>query len=308
MADKWTINDIPSLKNKRVVITGSNSGIGFDTARICANKGAHVILACRNEQKATQAIEDIQQQSPQAHVEFVQLDLASLTSIEICATQLLDQFNTIDILVNNAGIMMTPYGTTEDGFEQQIGINHLGHFALTGHLLPAITAAKDSRVVHVSSMAHGWGTMDYTNLLFEDGEGYSASAAYGRSKLANLLFMRALQKRFETHPIDAISVAAHPGMASTNLSRYLAERWYLKLFMPLEPLITQSSERGALPTLRALSDPDVQGGDYFGPDGFKQYRGYPVRVGSSRASRDMRSAEQLWSLSEELTGMHYNWK
>jgi NAD(P)-dependent dehydrogenase (short-subunit alcohol dehydrogenase family) len=307
MSDKWTIEDMPSLDGKRVVVTGSNSGIGYDTARICAQKGAHVILACRDKQSAAEAVIDIKQETPAAEVQVVELDLASLDSIKACADELLDQFDVIDVLVNNAGIMMTPYGTTEDGFEQQMGINHLGHFALTGRLLPAIKAGSEARVVHVSSLAHGWGTMDYDNLMFEGGRGYSASEAYGRSKLANLLFMRALEARFEEHGISAISVAAHPGMASTNLGRHLAKRWYLKLLMPLEPLITQPSEKGALPTLRALAGSDVEGGDYYGPDGFKQYRGNPVKVGSSKASRDMESAEQLWEFSEDATGVTYDW-
>ncbi len=207
--------------------------------------------------------------------------------------------------MNNAGIMMAPYGTTDDGFEQQFGINHLGHFALTGLLIDRLLKTPGARVVNVSSTGHRFGTMDFDNLMYEGGEGYSPFGAYGRSKLANLLFTYELQRRFEAANADALAVAAHPGTSGTNLARYLEEHWYIQLLHPLLFQTAQSAAMGALPSLRAAVDPDVRGGQYFGPDGFREMKGYPVVVPSSDAAHNEANAQRLWEVSEQLTGVRF---
>ena len=208
----------------------------------------------------------------------------------------------------NAGVMWTPYSKTEDGFETQFGTNHFGHFALTGLLIDHLLKTPRARVVNVSSIGHRRGVMDFDNLMFEDGSGYSRHGAYGRSKLANLLFTYELQRKFDAINADAIAAAAHPGGTSTNLSRHIEDRWYFRALRPLMELIAQSAAMGALPTLRAAVDPEVKGGQYYGPGGFREYRGYPVLVQSNGASHNLEDAKRLWAVSEELTGVTYNWK
>lgn len=301
MSTDWTSDNIPGLRGKTAVVTGANSGIGFIAAKELAAKGARVILACRNSASGVEAAKKILAAHSDAEVEFMTLDLASLNSVRAFAQRALESAKKIDILVNNAGIMMNPFEKTQDGFESQMGVNHLGHFALTGLLMPALLKAKAARVVNVSSLAHGWARLDPEHPLFENERDYSARLAYGNSKLANLLFTYALQQRFEAAGSDAIAVAAHPGASNTNLGRHLEKRWYLRPLKPLLLAATQSAEKGALPTLRAATDPSVEGGDFYGPDGFKQYAGYPVKVGSAAEARDPKSADALWSSSERLT-------
>jgi NAD(P)-dependent dehydrogenase (short-subunit alcohol dehydrogenase family) len=201
--------------------------------------------------------------------------------------------------------MNPPFGKTVDGFESQFGTNHLGHFALTGLLIDLLLETPGSRVVNVSSKGHRFGTMDFEDLMYEDGQGYSPVRAYGRSKLANILFTNELQRRYEAVGADAIAVAAHPGLSSTNLADHLIDKWYVKPMMLLEPLTFQDATMGALPMIRAAVDPDVQGGQYYGPGGFMEQRGYPVLVQSSDASHNFADAQQLWQVSEELTGVRY---
>jgi NAD(P)-dependent dehydrogenase (short-subunit alcohol dehydrogenase family) len=305
VSENWTTENIPDLTGKVIVVTGANSGLGYKSAKELARKGARTILACRDMEKAQAALDQIQGEIPHAQAEIMQLDLASLESIHRFADELEARVDRLDVLVNNAGIMMAPYGTTEDSFERQFGINHLGHFALTGLLSGLLLGSPGSRVVTVSSMGHYLGSIDFDNLMYEQGKGYSPARAYGRSKLANLLFTYELQRRCEAVGADAIAVAAHPGSANTNLSRYLFERWCLKPFRFVEPLIAQSAAMGALPTLRAATDPGVEGGQYFGPSGFLEQKGHPVVVQSNSASHDEAVARQLWEISEELTGVHY---
>ncbi len=305
---KWTVDNMCDLSGSTVVVTGANSGIGFDAARVCASSGAHTILACRNEGKGTEAAAAVAGGNPEGSVEYRRLDLASLASVREFSKSLLSSFDRIDVLVNNAGIMMTPYERTEDGFEGQFGVNHLGHFALTGLLLPALLAAPAARVVNISSFGHYMGWINFNNLMFEGGKGYHPVTAYSRSKLANLLFTRELQRRFNSSGSNAMALAAHPGAARTNLARYVEERWYLRPFVPLGlEYVAQPSAMGALPTLRAIADPDVRGGEYFGPRGPFEVRGYPVKVGSSPLVRNRKTAERLWSVSEQLTGVKYSW-
>jgi NAD(P)-dependent dehydrogenase (short-subunit alcohol dehydrogenase family) len=305
MRETWTTENIPDLTGKIIVVTGANSGLGFESAKEFARKGARTFLACRDMAKAQAASDQIQGEIPDVHTETMQLDLASLNSIRRFGDEFKTKVDRLDVLVNNAGIMMAPYGTTEDGFERQFGINHLGHFALTGLLLNLLLQTPGSRVVTVSSMVYHIGSIDFDNLMYEQGNRYSPAGAYGRSKLANLLFTYELQRRYDAVGADAIAVAAHPGGANTNLSRYLYDRWYIRPFRFVEPLITQSAAMGALPTLRAATDPGVEGGQYFGPSGFLEQRGHPVVVQSNSASHDEAVARQLWQVSEELTGVYY---
>jgi NAD(P)-dependent dehydrogenase (short-subunit alcohol dehydrogenase family) len=303
---KWTQNDVPSLSGKTIVITGANSGIGYEAARICAENGAHTILACRDEKKGLKAVEKIREKKVAGETETMLLDLGSLASIRAFATELLSRFEHLDGLVNNAGIMMNPYQLTEDGFESQFGINHLGHFALTGLLMPALLSTPNARIVNVSSGAHSMGTMDFDNLMFEGGKNYTRIASYGRSKLANLLFTKGLQSRLTKISSDTIATSAHPGWSSTNLGKQSHPLAGL-IISVFGKLLAQSATMGALPTLRALLDPEALEGDYYGPDGFRESRGYPIKVSSSKDAQNLELAERLWAVSEDLTGVKYSW-
>lgn len=301
----WAAADMPDLTGKVIIVTGANSGIGFEAAKEFARKRAEVILACRNMEKAQVALDSLQAELPNAKATIMQLDLASQSSVHQFADEFLARYDRLDILVNNAGIMMVPYGTTEDGFERQLGTNHLGHFALTGLLIERLLSTPGSRVVNVSSGAHRMGTMDFANLNYDGGSDYSPTGAYGRSKLANLLFTYELQRRYEAVGADAIAVAAHPGVSDTNLGTHLYDRWYFKLLAPFMERFLQGADMGALPTIRAAVDSDVAGADYYGPDGFMEQRGYPVLVPSNEASHNRADAVQLWQISEEMTGVHF---
>jgi NAD(P)-dependent dehydrogenase (short-subunit alcohol dehydrogenase family) len=306
-APQWTTADIPDLTGKVIIVTGANSGIGYEAAKEFARKGAATILACRNMDKAQAALEQILEEIPNASAEIMQLDLASQKSVHQFADEFKAKYDRLDVLANNAGIMWTTYGKTEDGFESQFGVNHLGHFALTGLLLDRLLNTPGSRVVNVSSIGHRTGRMDFDNLMFEDGNGYSRHGAYGRSKLANLLFTYELQRKFEALHADAMATAAHPGGSSTNLGRHVEDQWYFALLRPLMENMAQGADMGALPTLRAAVDPTTKGGSYYGPGGFMEQGGYPVLVQSSAASHSEADARRLWAVSEELTGVQYNW-
>lgn len=306
MIKKWTTADIPDLTGKVIIVTGANSGLGYEDSKEFARKGAYTIMACRDMDKAQDALVQIHAEVPDARVEVMQLNLASLKSIHQFAEAFIKKYDRLDVLVNNAGIMMCPYAITEDGFESQFGTNHLGHFALTGLLIDLLRKTPGSRVVNLSSIAHRMGKMDFDNSMYQKGKGYSSSRAYGRSKLANLLFTYELQRRFQEAGADTIAVAAHPGSANTDLDRYLLTKSFFRLLKSvLSRLATQSAAMGALPTIRAAVDPHVTGGQYYGPKGFLQQRGYPVVVNSSKASHNMADAQQLWQISEQLTGVRY---
>ncbi len=301
----WTTEDMPDLTGKVIIVTGANSGIGFEAAKAFARKGGQTILACRSMDKAEVALAEIQAEIPNAPVEMMQLDLASQASIHKFAEAFKTKYDRLDVLVNNAGIMMVPYGTTEDGFEKQLGTNHLGHFALTGLLIDLLLNTKGSRVVNISSGGHRMGQMDFDNLMYEGGEGYSSGRAYGRSKLANLLFTYELQRRYELIHAAAIAVAAHPGGSNTNLANHLTDTWYMQMLGSAFEKMMQSAAMGALPTIRAAVDPGVRGGEYYGPSGFMEQRGYPILVQSNKASHNQEDAKKLWDISEELTGVEF---
>ncbi len=299
------LNNIPDLSGKIIVITGANSGIGYQSTRELVRKGAEVIVASRDPVKADRAMHKIIDEIPGAKLKFIELNLASLESVKAFARQFNSTYDRLDILLNNAGIMLVPYGKTVDGFERTIGTNHLGHFALTGLLLDKLSATPGARVVNVASNAHYAGEMDFNNLLFDNGQGYSPMKAYGRSKLANLLFTYELQRRFLSRGMDVIALAAHPGIAATELANHLFFNLISWLIQPIMKLVFQSSEMGALPSLRAAIDPEAQGGQYYGPNGKGERSGYPVLVDSNSSSKNEEDAQKLWEISEELTGIKY---
>ena len=305
MNEKWTADNIPDLSGKVIIITGANSGIGFEAAREFARKGAEVIFGSRNQTKAENALEKIQSEIPDSKLAFIDLNLASLESIHNFAERFNANYQKLDILLNNAGIMLVPYQLTEDGFEQNLGINHLGHFALTGLLVRKLTSTQGSRIVNISSNAHYAGKVDFSNLMFEDGRDYSPMGAYGRSKLANLLFTYELQRRFQAKKLDVMALAAHPGISATGLAEHLFNyrlAWIIRQSMKF---IFQSSAMGALPGIRAAVDPEAVSGQYYGPDGKGERSGYPIVVASNDASRSVDDARQLWKVSENLTNIKY---
>jgi NAD(P)-dependent dehydrogenase (short-subunit alcohol dehydrogenase family) len=296
---KWTTADIPDQTGRTAVITGANTGLGYETAAALAAKGAHVVLAVRNIEKGKAAADLIARAHPGASVAIQELDLTSLDSVRAAADQLRSNYDSIDLLINNAGVMMTPKSATKDGFELQFGTNHLGHFALTNLLLDRVLAAPGSRVVTVSSVGHRFARngIRFDDLQWE--RDYSRIGAYGQSKLANLMFTYELQRRLRG--TETIAAAAHPGGSRTELTRNLPPL-VAAASRVLEPLF-QSADMGALPSLRAATDPGVLGGQYYGPDGFGEQRGYPKVVASSKVSHDTEAQRRLWAVSEELTSV-----
>jgi NAD(P)-dependent dehydrogenase (short-subunit alcohol dehydrogenase family) len=298
--DHWMTNDIPDQTGKVAIVTGANSGIGYETARALAQKGATMIMACRDMDKANKAALQIQTENPAGKIEVMQLDLGDLDSVHTFVDEFNNRFNQLDLLINNAGIMHPPFGQTKQGFETQCGVNHLGHFALTGLLLDVIMRTPASRVVTVSSLYHMFGRIDFENLNAE--KSYSPSAAYSQSKLANLLFTYELQRRLEIAGSDTIATAAHPGWTETNLQQHSGMLKFLNRFF------AQTPEMGALPTLRAATAVDVRGGDYYGPNKRMGLVGYPKKIKSTGRSHDTAVAAKLWAESEELTGVHYSFE
>ena len=299
--------DIPDLSGRTIVITGANSGLGYESALALAGKGAHVVLACRDQKKGADAERQIRAAHPQARTTLMALDLSSLADIRRFAAEATATLPAIDVLMNNAGVMALPYRTTADGFEMQFGTNHLGHFALTGLLLERLLATPGSRVVTVSSGAHRMGAMRFDDPHWKSG--YRKWPAYGQSKLANLLFAFELQRRLEAARASTISVAAHPGYAATNLQAAgprMQGSSFLERIMDLgNSLFAQSAAMGALPQIHAAVAPGVRGGEYIGPDSIGELWGKPKVVSSNARSRDVEAARRLWALSEEQTGVTY---
>jgi NAD(P)-dependent dehydrogenase (short-subunit alcohol dehydrogenase family) len=300
----FNINDIPSQKGKIAVVTGSNTGLGFETALALAQKEAKVILACRNMTKAEGAKNKILKAVPNADIDILQIDLSKLSSVRDFATNYQAKYNQLDLLINNAGVMMPPYTETEDGFELQFGANHLGHFLMTGLLLDTIVKTPNSRIVALSSLAHKNGNINFDDL--QSKKKYSALGAYGQSKLANIMFAFELQRRLEKagHQ-NTISVAAHPGVSLTELVRHMPKLIISFFGATIGRLVTHPPKEGAKPTLLAALGENVQGGDYYGPTGFNEMKGKAGKATFTKLSRNEEIARRLWEVSEELVGYKY---
>lgn len=304
---RWTESDVPRIEGETVLVTGANSGLGYETARVLASRGGHVVLGCRSRDKAEAAMDAIRDRVPEASLAFLPLDLASLASVKEAAEIFRARHWRLDLLINNAGVMWLPSSRTEDGFEMHFGTNHLGHFALTGHLLPILLNTPQARVVTLSSIGHLVGNIHFDDLKLD--RGYGRQKAYSQSKLANLVFACELQRRLRAARAELISVAAHPGVAGTNLATpafELAGRIRLaRMARRLAPSVAGAPANGALPTLYAATADPVHGGDYIGPDGLFELHGSPKKAFASRRARDPALAERLWWVSEELTGVEY---
>lgn len=297
MGEKWTTANIPDQRGRVAVVTGANTGLGYETAKALAEHGASVVLAVRDTGKGSLAAARMT-----GDVSVQALDLTSLDSVRTAAAALRSRFGRLDLLINNAGVMYTPKRTTADGFETQFGTNHLGHFALTGLLLDLMLPVPGSRVVTVSSNAHRIrAAIHFDDLQWE--RSYSRTGAYGQSKLANLMFTYELQRRIAAHG-TTVSVAAHPGVSNTELIRNAPTAMRLPVTW-IAPLITQAPAMGALPTLRAATDPGVLGGQYYGPEGFIEFKGHPRLVASSPESYEPAVQQRLWAVSEDLTGVKF---
>lgn len=292
----WSEDDVPDMSGKIAIVTGANSGIGYETTRVLAQRGATVVMACRNLSKAEAAAAEMRGLRLAGEIVVMPLDLADLASVRSFAQDFLARYGRLDLLINNAGIMIPPLGRTAQGYESQFGTNHLGHFALTNLLLERLNDTPGARVVTVSSIAHRFGEMDFADLNWQAKE-YSAMGAYGQSKLANLLFTRELQRRLTEAGSGTIAVAAHPGYTATNLQ---GDTVTMNL---MNRLFAQPQPMGALPTLYAATAPGVKGGDYFGPSGLGEIAGNPERVEASERAHSQEDARRLWNVSEKLTDL-----
>ncbi len=295
---RWNENNIADQSGRIAIVTGSSSGIGFESARVLALKKAKVIIAVRNIQKGERAKEIILAEIPKADLEILELDLASLDSVRKFADDFQQRHSYLDLLINNAGVMMPPYSKTSDGFELQMGTNHLGHFALTALLFPLLRQKKGSRIVNVSSMAHKGGKINFEDLDWSQRK-YKAMKSYGDSKIANLYFTRELKERMNEKQIDVKVVSAHPGWTATELQRHVG------LFSFLNRFFAQDIPMGALPTLYAAVADDVESGDYYGPSGFMEMKGYPKKVEPSEEAKKPEVSEKLWKISEKLTRISF---
>jgi NAD(P)-dependent dehydrogenase (short-subunit alcohol dehydrogenase family) len=304
---RWTSENIPRLDGKTILVTGATSGLGLESARVLAQRGATVILAGRSREKAQAASSELLNEQPDARLEPLALDLTDLASIRRAASDVVARHKRLDVLLNNAGVMATPYLRTKDGFELQFGTNHLGHFALTGALFGLLQQTRGARVVSVTSGAHRLGRMRFDDPHWE--RGYQRWPAYGMSKLANILFTNELARRLQLADIDMLSAAAHPGYANTNLQlkplQMSESALFERVVRAVNPLFSQSAAMGALPQLYAATSADVASGDLIGPDGLFEARGYPKKVRAMDAAYAVSDMRALWELSERLTGVSY---
>lgn len=291
-----------NLNGKTVIITGANSGIGFEAVKALSAMGAKVIMAVRSKEKGQAAFDAILEDSDSAKVELMQLDLAHLESVRAFASGFQSRFNQLDLLINNAGVMIPPYGKTKDGFELQFGSNHLGHFALTGLLLPLLKNTPGSRVVTLSSIAHRGASIDFNNL--DGSKGYKAMKFYGQSKLANLLFAKELDNRFKQHGINTLSIACHPGISNTNLFK-MGKAETPRYLKGLMRFFSQPANMGVLPTLYAATDESLKGGEYIGPDGRGNRKGNPAIETPAAGVYDETTMKKLWDVSEKFTGVTF---
>ncbi|MGB5485258.1 oxidoreductase [Parasphingorhabdus sp.] len=297
----FTDKDVPDQSGRVYFVTGANSGLGYESAKVLAGKGARVLMGCRSEEKATTAMANIRDEQPEADLRFVRLDLGNLKSIR-AAAKLVAKEPRLDVLLNNAGIMMPPREETSDGFESQFGVNHLGTFALTGLLLDKISQGKSPRIVITSSMAHRSGQIDFDDINAQ--KSYSRWGRYAMSKLANLLHMYELDRRLRAAGSPVIAVACHPGVADTELARNFPDVM-VSLFRPLSSLFMNSAAQGAWPTLAAAAGENVESGQYFGPSRNGEWVGPAREVQARSKAKRIEPAKKLWDISEELTGVRY---
>jgi len=295
---KWSNKNIADQKDKVIIITGASSGLGKQATKVLASKNATVIMAVRNTIKGEQVAQEIKSTQSDAQIEVMELDLNSIASVKSFATEFSKSFDKLDILINNAGVMACPFSKTKDGLEIQMGVNHMGHFALTGLLMPMLRKSKAGRVVATSSMAHKQGNINFDDINWAN-RNYSTTKAYGDSKLANLYFAYELARKCKVEGNNVKVTAAHPGWTNTDLGQHSL------VFSFLSPLLGQGVENGTLPTLRAATDESANAGDYYGPSGWQEIKGFPVIVPSNKLSKDIGKAKKLWNVSEELTGIKY---
>lgn len=302
--NKWTSDRIGELKGKRIIVTGASHGIGFEAARVLVSKGAEIVLAVRNLEKGEKAAATITAVNGHNPVSVMHLDLADLGSVRKFAEDYSARYDRLDVLINNAGVMIPPYSRTKDGFELQFGTNHLGHFALTSHLLPLLQATPLSRVVSLSSIAARRARIHFDNL--DGSKGYSPMKFYRQSKLANLLFAIELQNRLERAGSSTISVACHPGISVTNLLSRGSGKETGTIMKALMGIVAQPASMGALPTLYAATHPDLRGGEFIGPDGPGNTKGHPVLNDDPVKLYKPDLTAKLWEVSETLTGVTYS--
>lgn len=295
--EKWNKNNIPDLTGKVALVTGSNSGIGYEAVKALAEKNAEVIIAVRNIPKGDSAASKIKAIYPHAKLNVMKLDLSSLDSVRDFTKKFREIYNSLDLLINNAGVMIPPYSKTTEGFELQFGTNHLGHFVLTAELMELIEKSSEGRIVNVSSSAHKFGKIDFEDLNWEKRK-YKPWRAYGDSKIANLYFTYELGRRLKKAGSKIKVTSCHPGWSATNLQRNINALQFLS-FMGQKP------DMGTMPTLRAAIDENVESGDFFGPDGFMKMRGYPVIEKTNKLSRNDEIAAKFWVISEELTNTNF---
>ena len=293
----WSVADMPSQAGRTAIVTGASAGIGFETAKALAERGAHVVLAVRDPERGARVAAQIQ-----GATTVLRLDLAALADVRQAAAEVIDRYRRIDLLINNAGTWAASRTETRDGFELQFGTNHLGHFAFTGLVMPSLLAVPGSRIVTVASLNHRLGRLDFTDLHMLNA--YRNNTAYARSKLANLLFAFELNRRLAAAGVRTVSLAAHPGGAMTDLFRD-ANAQFRFVVNTLGRVVTQSAQRGSLPTLRAATDPEAKGGEYYGPDGLGELKGSPKLVRASADAYDEAAQRRLWVESERLTGVDF---
>jgi NAD(P)-dependent dehydrogenase (short-subunit alcohol dehydrogenase family) len=298
----FDINSVPSQPGRVAIVTGANIGLGFETAKALAKKEMTVVMACRSEQKASEAMAAIRQEIPKAQLHFLALDLSDLASVRRSAEKFLTEFSRLDLLINNAGVMMPPYQKTVDGFELQMGANYFGHFLLSSLLLPLLEQTEGARIVNLSSIVHRSGKIHFDDMHFE--KRYSKQAAYAQSKLAMLMFSYELDRRLKDKGYKTLSIAAHPGVSMTGLVRHFPD-WLVSLSKPLMKRFMSQPEEGAQPQLYAALGNDIAGGDYTGPDGFREIRGKAIKVEPESHARDLDVARRLWEVSIQLTGAKF---
>lgn len=301
---KWTVKDMPDMSGKQVIVTGANSGLGYEISKALVEKHALVIMACRNTDAGEDAKQRLLSHYPKANLIVKALDLASLESIKSFSESIRLEYHRIHILINNAGVMAPPHALTKDGFELQFGTNHIGHFALTAQLFPLLRKTEDSRIVTVSSIASHNGKIHFDDLNFKTN--YHRWKTYQQSKLANLMFAKELDKRLANSEFKTRSYAAHPGVSDTNLFQNMKPNWFLKALGNLiMPIITQPADKGALPILYAATSPDAEPGNFYGPHGKREHKGYPTEAFVPEAAKNESDREKLWDLSEKMANKKF---